>query len=368
MIVTKDGLKYDGDSNPIKLSLAGTYSTSENTVAYAEGTICNEIQSVTISSFRVAYTDSGGKSHDDYHPNVNINGIISEDDPMKVEIVLIQNFLTITITASQENCFKIAATFDGQGYSLTSLSLGGTITYLFDNLLKIEKELTSISKNLSVGGDVSIGGSLTVPSDKGIEVGELAGGSIDIGTMTGGSIDIDTMTRGSIRVHSMQKGYIHITPANVEKEESTFDPAVNFDFNFGDNLNVKELDVTIVTEDGKAGGCIEEAILHNNYYNYNDFFFVVVETYNDYTTAGIFYLESNIMSSDTWRGTTAGLYHRWWSPMQIEVDKHGGSYYFFPYKIDSENTVTYYEEEYLKTISLYKLPITAYFEGWKNIS
>lgn len=206
MIVTKDGLKYDGDSNPIKLSISDTYSASKNTLAYAENTICNEIQSVTIKSFRVIYTDSNKESHDDYHPNVHINGTISEDNPMKAVIVLITNFLTITITASQENCFKIAATFNGQGYSLTSLSLGGTITYLFDNFLKIEGELTSIGKGLSVGlnasigGDVSIGGSLTVPSDKGIEVGELTGGSINISSMSGGSITINSASAGNIYI------------------------------------------------------------------------------------------------------------------------------------------------------------------------
>lgn len=78
--------------------------------------------------------------------------------------------------------------------------------------LQVENNQINIGKDLSVRGDVSIGGSLTIPSDKGIEIGELTGGSINIGAMTGGKVSIGNLSSGNVYIDKL--GY-YLNPINI---------------------------------------------------------------------------------------------------------------------------------------------------------
>ena len=64
----------------------------------------------------------------------------------------------------------------------------------------------SITKPVSFGGDVSIGGSLTIPSDKGLNVNKLTGSSINIESVKGGSVNISAIQGGAVNINAITGG------------------------------------------------------------------------------------------------------------------------------------------------------------------
>lgn len=88
-----------------------------------------------------------------------------------------------------------------------------TIEYqsdLYD--LQVENNQINIGKDLSVRGDVSIGGSLTIPSDKSVNIKELQSGSILIESMTGGKVSIGNLSSGGVYIDKL--GY-YLNPINI---------------------------------------------------------------------------------------------------------------------------------------------------------
>lgn len=78
-----------------------------------------------------------------------------------------------------------------------------------NNVIEIDQDSVQLYKNttahgaLVVGGDVSIGGSLTIPSNKSIVVDKLESGSVVISSMTGGSVIISNKTGGTAQINGV---------------------------------------------------------------------------------------------------------------------------------------------------------------------
>lgn len=92
----------------------------------------------------------------------------------------------------------------------------GKIKITFETALPEDFSLTDaylfvdfIVYDVNMEGDVSIGGSLTIPSDKSIIVNTIESGTIDVDRMNGGSININSMNGGSINILNKLNGSIN---------------------------------------------------------------------------------------------------------------------------------------------------------------
>ena len=93
----------------------------------------------------------------------------------------------------------------------------GKIKITFETALPKDFNLTYahlivdfIVYDVNMEGDVSIGGSLTIPSDKNIVVNTIENSTVNIGEMKGGSVNIDSLNGGSISILNKSKGSINI--------------------------------------------------------------------------------------------------------------------------------------------------------------
>ena len=105
---------------------------------------------------------------------------------------------TIQYTSEiSETLGKIKITFE------TALPKGFNLTYA--HLI-----VDFIVYDVNVEGDVSIGGSLTIPSDKNIVVNTIENSTVNIGEMKGGSININSLNNGNVKVNNIQGGTLNI--------------------------------------------------------------------------------------------------------------------------------------------------------------
>lgn len=130
---------------------------------------------------------------------------------IRVEYVIDNALLTISITSSIEG-----GNDTGTALKTSMAVVEATVYYtIAANDINFTSTSISITKPVSFGGDVSIGGSLTIPSDKGLEVGELTGSNINIGSVKGGGINISAIQGGTININAITGGSLKYTVSAI---------------------------------------------------------------------------------------------------------------------------------------------------------
>lgn len=229
MIVTKDGLKYGAQSTEYTIDGkldqdVSIYDSPYNwKIPYDDGVV-----DANFTSCRLDYEFTIQTEH-------GVVTCIGQDVPLELDQTYEDTIndgggtasINITLTKNDnDKNFIITIQFNSVVASIEHVDLTTTIKYQYDPyhlLLKTVGE-AEIHGNLDIRGDVSIGGSLTIPSDKGLKVEELTGSSIDIGAMTGGSININAITGGSLNCKvseigeaatSLEKGCLYYVPTQT---------------------------------------------------------------------------------------------------------------------------------------------------------
>lgn len=212
MIVTKEGLKHSETKEKFTWEKTFTAKPTAPAKDVNDHSWTSDCEGWTVMSGSI-YAAITGKafSSETTYDAFSYGGYITLEKPFTITV---KNDFIIKVTVGinhtkGEITFTVSAAPSGEIGTLllvTRWEIDLSLTFDADYAYLDVKE-----GFINIGGDLSIGGSLTVPSNKGIIVNNLQGGSIKINQVTGGEIDIDSLKGGEINIDELNGGEITIS-------------------------------------------------------------------------------------------------------------------------------------------------------------
>jgi hypothetical protein len=223
---------------------------------------------------------------------------------------------------------RLKLSFGPSAKNVANILLNGTLT---------------CDSSVTMGGDVSIGGSLTVPSNKGIKADKLTGSKIDIGTMTGGEINIGSAEGGTIVIN-------HPVANRSTYTETYFD----FDINSFSSNNL----IPIASNPGKYADFNDSVVVNDSLLKNNSLYVVIATMKNGSKIGGLFYYDDAL----DWQAI--GM------PISMVLESIGDDYALHA---QLENGIMYFRifyngnnvplEGHITGSAIYRLPITVRISG-----